>query len=72
MPENIEDALEIAKYSLKTGDESVTEQYEEVQSVRLRASFLITVNALSATLFAQLLPNTEKVSLLLALAILFS
>ncbi|MBF9044662.1 hypothetical protein HKCCE4037_15060 [Rhodobacterales bacterium HKCCE4037] len=52
LPED--DLLEVARYALKTGDESVTEQYQEVQSVRLRASFLITVNALSATFFGQL------------------
>ena len=51
MRQSEDDLLEVARYALKTGDESVSEQYEEVQSVRLRASFLVTLNALSSTLF---------------------
>lgn len=62
------DLLEVARYALKTGDESVTEQYQEVQSIRLRASFLITINALSATFFGQLSAPIE-LDLLLALAV---
>lgn len=65
------DLLEIARYALKTGDESVTEQYEEVQSVRLRASFLITVNALSSTLFSQFLNKPLETDILLAGAVIF-
>lgn len=61
--------VKITEYALKTGDESVSEQYEEVQSIRLRASFLITANALSATLFSQFLPETMEMTLILAFAI---
>lgn len=66
-----QDLLEIARYALKTGDESVTEQYEEVQSIRLRASFLITVNALSSTLFSQFLGKPFETDILLAGAVIF-
>ena len=65
-----EDVLEIARYALKTSDESLTEQYDEVQSVRLRASFLITVNALSSTLFAQLLDAQLQIDFFLAAAVI--
>ncbi|WP_058239136.1 hypothetical protein [Shimia marina] len=63
------DLLEIAKYALKTGDDSITEQYQEVQSVRLRASFLITINALSSALFVEI-TGSFVASFVTALAIL--
>lgn len=62
-------AEKIAAYALAVADKSVDEQYAEVQSVRLRASFLLTVNALSAAFFVQLTSIHASYAVLLSLAI---
>ena len=68
-PISDDELLDVAKYALKTADESVSEQYLEVQSIRLRASFLITANALTSTLFATLLSDDYNIDFYIAMAV---
>lgn len=63
------DKTNVARYMLDVADASLRDQYEEVQSIRSRSSFLVAANTLTATIFTQIIDDNVATNGLYWLAI---